>query len=119
MIEGSGSGSKRPKNMWIRIRIRNTGWRYCNKTGTLRYQVRQKKNNYLRCCTVAPVHKDAGERRKDVPGEGEEGGTTLIPVGGGLIIIYKMNKESFVKTNSAMDSDPSLKTRSIIKEIPI
>ncbi len=24
----SGSGSRKPKNMWIRIRIRNTAWRY-------------------------------------------------------------------------------------------
>jgi hypothetical protein len=68
-------------------------WRYCNKTGTRTVSgpiknkknknQKNKKHNYLRCCTIAPVHEDAGERRKDVPREGEEGGTTLIPVGGG------------------------------------
>jgi hypothetical protein len=29
MITGSGSGSRKPKNMWIRIRIRNMGGREC------------------------------------------------------------------------------------------
>jgi hypothetical protein len=29
---GSGSGAKRFKNMWIRIRIRNTGFQRCNGT---------------------------------------------------------------------------------------
>jgi hypothetical protein len=30
LTSGSGSGSWRPKNMWIRIRIRNTGLKECN-----------------------------------------------------------------------------------------
>jgi hypothetical protein len=67
LTNGSGSGSRRPENIWIRIRIRNTGLRNGGRAGL----VHQHRLQYAVLQVAPPQHaREAGQPKA----HDEEGG---------------------------------------------